>query len=66
MLTWISLFLGTSGLFYSAPAFDHEELILTSAWVGVYKAESPNPPELVAMVDLCVYSYIWVKVTGRG
>ena len=58
MLTWISLFLGPSGLFSLAPAFDHEQLILISAWVGVYKAESPNPSELVAMVDLCVYSCI--------
>lgn len=58
MLTWIALTLGPSGLFYLAPAFDHEQFILATAWVRVYKAASPNPSELVAMVDLCVYSCI--------
>lgn len=58
MLTWIALTLVPSGLFYSAATFDHEQLILATAWVGVYKAESPNPSELVDVVDLCVYSCI--------
>lgn len=55
---------GLFGPFCSAPAFDQEQLILATAWVGVYKAESPDPSELVAVVDLCVCSGIWVKVTG--